>query len=234
MRLLLGVLLNIGSNSTSPNGRGRIFEDYSFEYLPIPEEKTTRQHVPTYGELGFGRVKHPNLPVHLDPRFDTYTYGHVRRGFGDIKRLLELNTNDVLFFHATLQRENEWSTYIIGYFRKAKVYDCRRLAKSEIHNFHCRGFADNAHLKRSDPSVDLFVKGGSGSKRLLKAFPLAEEVNTRALRKPLRSIIRTVTGKEIKPGSPWFRWTLTCKEPALLLRMIAHHGHNCAHVLPHA
>lgn len=69
---MLGVLTNVGSSDSNPNGRGRIFKDYTFEYLPIPEQRKTAQKVSTYRDLGLGHVRYPDLPVHLDPEFQTY------------------------------------------------------------------------------------------------------------------------------------------------------------------
>ena len=155
-------------------------------------------------------VRYPDLPVHLDPEFETFTYGHVRRGFGDIKSLLKLDEKGVLFFYATLQRQDSWSTYIIGYFGNPTIYDCRELAREEILNFKSRGFANNAHLKRINPSVDLLIKGGEDSRLLTRAYPMAEDDDNLTLRKPLRDIIRTASGKEVRPRTPWFRWTLMC------------------------
>jgi len=216
---MFGVLINVGSSSSNPNGRGRIFKDFTFEYLPIPESRRTRERVPTYRELGLTHVEFPDLPVHLDPEFKSFTYGHMRRGFGDIKSLLKLK-NNTLFFYATLQKEVTWSTYIIGYFRNLEVCDCRELSEREVLNFKSRGFADNAHLKRVNPSVDLLIKGGEGSRLLTRAFPLAENDDNLVLREPLRDIIHTATGKRIRLGTPWFRWTLACSNTDKLLQMI--------------
>lgn len=218
---MFGLFINVGSNSTNPNGRGRIFEDYTFEYLPIPESEETRQEVFTYRQLGFTHVRSPDLPVHLDPAFETFTYGHVRRGFGDIRTLLRLTEKDVVFFFATLQKKEGWSTFIIGYFRNPKVYDCRRLSAKEILRLKFKGFASNAHLKRMNPSVDLLIKGGKNSRLLKRAFPLAEEYDHLKLRKPLRDTIFTLTGKKIQHGAPWFRWVMSCENPIRLLDMIS-------------
>lgn len=217
---MFGILINIGSSTSNPNGRGRIFRDLTFEYLPIPEYRKTREEVLTYRDLGFNHVKFPDLPVHIDPEFDTFSYGHVTRGFGDIRNLLKLDDSGILFFYATLQKASDWSTYIIGYFRNLKVYDCRGLSREEILRLKSKGFANNAHMKRMYPSVDLLIKGGKDSKLLEKAFPLAEENNHLALLEPLRGIIHTATGKKIRSGTPWFRWTLICTDSELLLSMI--------------
>ena len=220
VEIVFGVLVNVGSSSGNPNGRGRIFKDYTFQYLPIPESQKTREKVSTYEELGFSHVKFPDLPVHLDPEFETFTYGHVRRGFGDLQCLLALKKSDVLFFYATLQKEEEWSTYVIGCFRNIEVYDCRELSAKEVLTLRFKGFANNAHLKRVNPSVDLLIKGGNGSKLLHKAFPLAKDKKPLALQNSLSKIILTATGKSIGSGSPWFRWILTCSNTNELLRRI--------------
>lgn len=217
---MFGVLLNVGSSEKNPNGRGRIFNDYRFEYLPIPEEEKTTEKVATYRELGFSHVKFPDLAVHLDPEFDTFTYGHVERGYGDIRNLLKLGKDDVLFFCATLQKSDNWSYYVIGYFKNIKICDCRGLTANEIFLLKNENFSNNAHLKRADPQVDILVKGGEGSRLLEKAFPLAEECDNQVLAKPLEDIIFTATGKRIKPYTPWFRWTLISNKAEKLLEMI--------------
>jgi hypothetical protein len=219
MSKLIGVLINVGSSGSNPNGRGRIFDDFTFEYLPIPEERKTTERIPTYRELGFSHVKFPDLQVHLDPDFKTFTYGHVERGFGDIQSLLKLSKDGVLFFYAALQKETKWSTYVIGYFRNLQIHDCRGLSKSEILSLRQKGLAHNAHLKRVEPHVDLLIKGREGSK-LETAFLLSEENNHLALRESLRDIVLTATGKKVTSGTPWFRWTLICNDSAKLLQMI--------------
>lgn len=216
-----GLLVNIGSNSSNPNGRGRIFEDLTFEYLPIPESEKTRRKVPTYRQLGFTKVRKPDLPVHVDPTFSSFTYGHIKRGFGDIQNLLNLRKDDILFFHSTLDNGKCWSTCIIGYFRVSKIHDCRKLTDNEI--LALEEFADNAHLKRIHPYVDLLVKGGHGSRLLKRALPLSSCDNPLSLRRSLKDIVCTVTGKEIISGVPWFRWIIKCEDPAELLRMMDDH-----------
>lgn len=178
----------------------------------MPEIKKTQERVPTHRELGFTDVKSPELPVHLDPEFETYTYGHVERGFGDMQNLLRLEKDDALFFFATLQQKEYWSTYIIGYFKVENVYACRQRSSQEVLGFKSKGFVNNAHLKRVNPSVDLLIKGGRSSKLLKRAFPLAEKDDKLALRSPLRNIVFTATGKRISSGTPWYRWTLTCNK----------------------
>jgi hypothetical protein len=220
---LFGVLINVGSSSSNPNGRGKIFKNFSFEYLPIPEKEKTVEKVRTYGELGLTEVRFPDLPVHLDPEFATYTYGHVRRGFGDIESFLKMKEDKegVLFFYATLQNGDRWFPYIIGYFQNLEMYDCRRLTKKEIMNLKTKGFSENAHIKRIDPSVDFLIKGGHGSRLSERAFPMADNNDPLQLRKSLDDMVFTATGKRVESGKPWFRWTLTCDAKKLINALAA-------------
>ena len=72
--------LNIASNATSKNGRAWIDPAArEFAYLPIQEDEKPERKIPTYRDLGFPNVKCPHLPVHLDPEFETFTYGHNNR-----------------------------------------------------------------------------------------------------------------------------------------------------------
>jgi len=217
---MFGVFINVGSSSSNPNGRGRILKDYRFEFLPIPEMRKTSDKVPTYRDLGFSHVKFPDLQAHSDPEFGTYTYGHVRRGFGDIANLMKLKKDDCLFFYATLENEDGWSPYIIGYFRNPEVFDCRNLSTKDVFGLKSEGFENCAHLKRSEPHVDLLIKGGKNSSKLARAFPMAEEDDNLTLAKRLEGLILTSTGKKVKSGAPWFRWTLTSSNAEKLLEMI--------------
>lgn len=215
------ILINVESSASNPNGRGRVFDDGTFEYLPIQETKETMEKVPTYRELGFSHVRFPDIPVHLDPEFKTFTYGHVERGFGDTKCIKELKVGDLLAFYATLQHGSQWSPFIIGYFTIEQVKDCRELSIDAISALKSEGFQNNAHLKRLDPNADFLIKGDKSSKLLNRAFPLAEGRSPLEMRNSLQDLIHTSTGKRIESGRPWYRWTLVCKDASKLLSMIA-------------
>ncbi len=216
----IGVLINVGSSTKYPNGRGRVFQDLSFEYLPIPEVERTREKSPTYRELGFHNVKYPDLPVHLDPEFDTFTFGYFNRGFGSTETLLNLKKKDYLFFYATLDKEKGWAPFLIAYFKIYSVVDCRKSSHKEIFQLESKGFKQNAHLKRKNPSVDLLIRGSKNSRLLAKAFPLAEDFNHLRLKKSLRRLIFTIGGKKIQRNTPWYRWTLVTSNSNTLIRMI--------------
>lgn len=212
----------MGSSSNNPNGRGRIFQDGTFEYMPIPEVAETARKVPTYRDLGFASVKFPDLPVHFDPEFETFTYGHVRRGFGDTSSLVRLREDKkgILFFYATLQKDENWAPYLIGYFKELQIHDCRGKSKKEILKLENSGFSNNAHLKRLDPSVDFLIKGGEDSRMLKRAFKLAEGLGNERIAKKLKKIVLTASGKKVKSGTHWYRWTLICHEAERLFDLI--------------
>jgi len=220
--MMKGASINIASSSKNPNGRGPIDPpDFSFEYLPIPEESEIIDEIPTYAELDW--ISQENIPVldkpvHLDPEFKTYTYGHATRGFGDMGLLMDLKEGDYLFFHSTLDNKHEpseWLTAIIGYFEIEKVIDCRELSSSEIKEMG--GFENNAHLKRKDSGVDLLISGTEDSKLLEKCVPLSSFEDPRKLKDEFKEFVMTPSGKEINDGNPWFRWTLKVTEPEKML-----------------
>jgi len=225
LQIAKAISLNIGSNSRYINGRGQIDPvDLTFQYLPIPETKPVVLKVPTYAELQVKKkqLKDPNQLVHFDPEFRTCTYGHIKRGYGDINALLSLNEGDYLFFHATLSHPNKpslWLTAIIGYFIIESVHDCRGLAKEEIQEQYGDRFKSNAHLKRVDPSVDLLISGSKKSKLFGHAIPLSNFSVPLRLNNRFKSIITTVSGKQIDDGKPWYRWTLKVNAPEEIIEL---------------
>jgi predicted RNase H-like HicB family nuclease len=142
--------LNIASSTTNKNGRGWIDpKTRKFVYLPIEEYMELERPAPTYRDLGFPDVRYPHLPVHLDPEFETFTYGHRTR-FGDA-RPWKMEQGDILFFYATLDllpERKKWGTYIIGYFTVEHVQDTRALKPEQIKIL--KGFENNAHMKREE------------------------------------------------------------------------------------
>ncbi len=223
--MIKGISINVASSSQYPNGRGAIDPaNNSFEYLPIPETKDCTGNIPTYSDLKWiepQKLKKPGLKVHLDPEFETYTYGHVKRGFGDVNSLLSLEKGEYLFFHSTLSHikdPSKWVTAIIGYFEVDDVIDCRKVSNDEIKENYRERFGNNAHLKREQPNVDFLVKGSEDSKLLKKAILLSDFDSPRKLKDYFKDTITTTGGKKIKDDHPWYRWTLKVTEPEEILK----------------
>src|ERR1039457_4355640 len=125
------LLLRVGIDTGSGGSRAPIFPDGSFEYIPIPEARATVE-TRTYGRI-VGRSGKPladfikdrlrNVVPHIDPEFQTFTYGDPTR----TKRaqLLALEAGDLFVFYAGLQpveATDKPRLFIIGYFEVGSVH----------------------------------------------------------------------------------------------------------------
>lgn len=188
-------LINVGSN-TQMKGRAPIDpNDLTFEYWPFNEQGN----------------------VHHDPEFETYTYGHVKRGYGH-ERMLELGEGEKLYFYATLENKEDsnWIAGIIGYLElelgfvtkqleapnkcleSAKNSEVWKVIDGKVSEYVNREYSDrmwkNPHLNGA-PSPDILVVGSENSEKFDRAVPLTNfgSGSQRELKEKFRSIIR-------KPG----------------------------------
>lgn len=178
------LLLRVGIDKGCGGTLGPIFDDGSFEFVPIPESVAPPNAV-TYNDR-IGRMgkrlstyvppRMKNAPMHEDPEFLTYTYGDptTKRYF-----LLKLAVGDLLVFYAGLQpfatdRYQE-ALYIIGYFPIKRVIDFNSLSKAERDGY-CHQYSNNAHLKRQNALDNLvIVEGNKHSRILQKALLISEK-----------------------------------------------------------
>ena len=213
--------LNVGGNSSSSNGRGWTEAAIGeFRYLPIEEVAELDQQPVTFRDLHFDDVKYPHLPAHYDPEFETFTYGHKRRGFGD-SRLWALAPGDILFFFSTLDLlpdKKKWSVYIIGHFVVERTVDTRGWTPGQVKSLG--GFDRNAHLKHKNPGLhlDLLIKGSAGSGLYRHALPLSHAADVTRLHPDLVGKLTTPTGKPVA-GRNWWRWLL-CSEAESLRSLL--------------
>ncbi|MFZ2472161.1 MAG: hypothetical protein WAW52_09515 [Methanothrix sp.] len=179
------MLLRIGIDSTAGGALGPIFDDGSFEYIPIPEGWVSQERN-TYKDI-IGRRGRPlseyipeaiaDFVVHYDPEFETCTYGDPTSP--KRSRLLKLEKNDLLVFYAGLDPYNnikyERGLYIIGYFLVDTVIDFNTLADIEIEDYY-NIYKNSAHLKRNGSVNDLVMVVGekNGSKLLDKAIKISQ------------------------------------------------------------
>jgi len=200
------VLLRVGIDTGSGGIHGPLFEDGSFEFIPIPDgPATSAPNTPTYantkGRYGRAfidyfprpmRARMANVPLHVDPEFETFTYGDPtppKRG------LARLQHGDLLVFYAGLEGHDFTcppALYIVGFFEVSGVGFAPRFSEPEIANV----FGRNAHVRDRAAFADqyarlLLVKGGAGS-RLLNRAVLISEVGTNRLGQPLRVLSTTM------------------------------------------
>jgi hypothetical protein len=197
------VLLRVGIDAGCGGIQGPLFEDGSFDFVCIPDNKRVSVH--TYGNM-VGRHGKPLVGyfaearrkvmaerhVHVDPEWETFTYGDPTPP----KRSLRLlKPGDFLVFYCGLQEwgaEIGWNQdhrpalYLAGYFEVALAgmaddFEKRVLATEFGRNFHVR--YPTVFKQQKDDLV--LVKGAAGSRMLQKAHQISAEGKDRA-GKPLK------------------------------------------------
>jgi hypothetical protein len=161
--------------------QGPLFDDGSFEFIPIDDRRG--DSLQTYGNTKglHGRMlieyfsvrrksKFRNQSMHSDPEFRTFTYGdptQPKRG------LLKLRPGSLLVFYAGLEKWPERTCaglYVIGYFEVVKAGLATVFSQSELK----KDFGNNFHVQhrkvfeRQKPNLVL-IKGGKKSRLLKKA-----------------------------------------------------------------
>jgi len=170
------LLLRVGIDKGCGGALAPIFEDGTFEYIPIPEEDPDTTESRTYlnTESCKGQPFAYYLPsriedscMHFDPEFETFTYGDPtsKRGY-----LLKLDRNDLLVFYVGLtpfmNTNFEEALYIIGYFTIDRIVDFNQIAETETEEF-AKKYQNNAHIKRSMDYQDLVIVAGNKQKSRL-------------------------------------------------------------------
>lgn len=192
------VLLRVGIDAGCGGIQGPLFDDDTFEFICIPDRKRVSVH--TYGN-SFGRngksfvdyfpnsrrEQMADQPVHVDPEFETFTYGDPTT---PKRSLRNLNPGDVLVFYCGLQ---EWDAdcgwnqrrrpalYLAGFFEVALAGMADDLGDNVLkakfgRNFHVR-YPEVFKQQKEDL---VLVKGGSGSRRFRKAHQISVEGKDRA------------------------------------------------------
>lgn len=199
------VLLRVGIDAGCGGIQGPLFEDGSFEFMCIPDNKGVSVH--TYGNM-VGRNGKPHVgyftgsrrklmalqTVHVDPEWESFTYGDPTT---PKRSLRNLNPGDFLVFYCGLQKwnsESEWqndcrpSLYLAGYFEVALAgmagdFESSVLKSEFEKNFHVR--YPSVFQQQKDDLV--LVKGGPGSRLFKKARQISAVGMDRA-GKPLKVI----------------------------------------------
>lgn len=175
------VLLRVGIDSGSGGIHGPLFEDGSFELLPIPDNSGVgaRTYGNTTGLRGipfseyFPRSRQAAMvgqAMHVDPEFDTFTYGDPTSLKAGLRKLLP---GDILAFYAGLEGWGHRcapALYLVGYFvvqwagraGEHSDEDVRSRCGTNFHVVH-----DELYTKQRNRLV--LVKGGPGSRLLSRA-----------------------------------------------------------------
>lgn len=222
------VLLRIGIDTGSGGIHGPLFADGSFEYIPIPDQfrrrgVDKRTYGNTRGKRGRMLVDYfPesrrqgafDQPLHLDPEFETFTYGDPTNPKA---RLRKLSVGSLLVFYAGLKG---WefdcppALYIIGIFEVDRAGLASSFTKAE----RAEKFQNNFHVMHKGVFKDqkdrlVLVKGTASSrllKRAVKISSVGADKNGRPLHRlspEMQSVFGTFAGNTSIQRSPP-RWVV--------------------------
>lgn len=177
------MLLRVGIDKGTDGVLAPIFDDGTFEYIPLSEKNTSSTEEKTFNNTAGIHGKHLShyLPerihekkLHNDPEFETYTYGdQTVKG----KYLLKLEKNDLLVFYAGLtpykNTQFKEGLYIIGYFHVDQVVNFNALDEHQKQVMACE-LANNSHIKFNGLENLVIVKGNNSSRLLNHGVLLSE------------------------------------------------------------
>jgi len=170
------ILLRVGIDKGTDGVLAPIFNNGSFEYIPLSEKKIITKEERTFentkGHNGINFSKYlpariKNRKLHFDPEFVTCTYGDqtVKRNY-----LLKLDEDDLLVFYAGLtpyqNKSYEEGLYIIGYFQIETIVDFNRLSISQKKAM-CKLYKNNSHIKSDSLDKLVIIKGHEKTSKLL-------------------------------------------------------------------
>ncbi len=190
-------MLRIGIDTGSGGMHGPLFQDGSFEYIPIPDGFgiDSRTYGNTTGRKGCTLVEYfpksrqekmKNQAIHFDPEFTTFTYGDPTSPKAGLRRL---EKGDMLVFYCGLEGwdfKSKPALYLMGYFEvqiagKASEFDTNLIQSHFNENFHIRH--PSIYEQQKD---DLVLVKGSERSRLLKKALLMSEMGQDRAGKPLK------------------------------------------------
>jgi Nucleotide modification associated domain 3 len=214
------VLLRVGIDKICGGIHSPLFKDGTFEFVPIPEyfyrthpfdatkvkTFTTEEGVlgkpliEYFKTEGKDKEQHRDCPVHIDPDFETYTYGDAN---ATKQTLVNLEKGDYIVFYASLEGfdfQMAPAMYVIGYFE----VDYSLLATEESQfELLTEDFAQNFHIKNKEIfSRDIsnsknkglkLVKGTENSRKLKYAYLISRTIEI-----PEKSDIHVISDDMLK------------------------------------
>jgi hypothetical protein len=181
----------VGIDTGSGGTHGPLFADGSFELIPIPDGygRDERTYGNTWGRRGrpyveyfrgARRARMAEAPMHVDPEFESFTYGTPAPAQSSLRRL---EAGDLLVFYCGLQGWDvpaEPALYIAGYFEVGVAGRAADFGEGEIG----RLFAANMHVRHREVFEEqrerlVLVKGTDRSRLLGRAVRISAVGRTR-------------------------------------------------------
>jgi hypothetical protein len=230
------VLLRIGIDTGSGGIHGPLFADGTFEYIPIPDGQAVDER--TYGNtLGrhkrmlidyfpeSRRVRMADQPMHVDPEFETFTYGDPTSPKAGLRHL---QPGDLLVFYCGLQGwgfASDPALYMMGFFEVERAGRATEFTKTELEHMFSRNFhvRHRQVFQRQKESLVL-VKGTANSRLLEKAIQISDNGRDRAgktlkiLSAKMQQVFGNFGGKTSIQRSPprWVEPEFTAKAAAFV------------------
>lgn len=226
-------MLRIGIDTGSGGLHGPLFQDGSFDYIPIPDIFGIDER--TYGNTTslkerklveyFPESRHAamaNRSIHFDPEFVTFTYGDPTSTKAGLRRL---EKGDMLIFYCGLEgwdRRLAPALYLMGYFEvlvagKPDDFGDQETRKLFKNNFHVR----HHRIFKQQKAKLVLVKGSKRSRLLKKAVCISVMGRDRSgqplkiLSPEMQKIFGTFNGRLSFQRSPT-RWV----NPACVTRAV--------------
>lgn len=192
-------LLRIGIDTGSGGIHGPLFQDGTFEYIPIPDHygKDERTYGNTIGRHGkklveyfpeFRKNRIADQAIHFDPEFATFTYGDPTPPKAGLRNLQQ---GDMLIFYCGLEGWDfkSWpALYLMGYFEILAAGKTTDFSSKELETL----FGENYHVKHHDiferQKKELILIKGSSKSRLLNKAVCISEIGHDRLGRPLKVI----------------------------------------------
>jgi len=178
-------MVRVGIDTGCGGIHGPLFQDGTFEFVPIPDGFgiDDRTYGNTVGRCGralveYFRPSHRNRmmhqAIHADPEFTTFTYGDPTVPKSGLRHL---QRGDYLLFNCGLEGwdfQAEPALYLIGYFEVLASGLASTFTRHEIRGL----FGQNSHVRHRSIFEEqkdylVLVKGSPNSRLLRKAVPIS-------------------------------------------------------------
>jgi hypothetical protein len=195
-------MLRVGIDLSSDTGGiyGPLFEDNTFKFIPIIDKDCVDER--TYGNYR-NLVEHfppgrqnkmRNQSMHVDPEFETFTYGDCPRPISSRnpkRSLRNLKKDDMLIFYCGLEKRHipgDRALYLVGYFEVKIAGLAADLKLQDVNVMNV--FSQNFHVRHQtvyekEKEHLVLVKGTRSSRLLNQAVKISEEGNDRRGRRIL-------------------------------------------------
>ena len=193
------VLLRIGIDTGCGGIHGPLFADGTFEYVPIPDghavdERTYGNTVGRHGRRLIDyfppsmRSRMADQAMHVDPEFDTFTYGDPTTPKAGLRHL---RPGDLLVFYCGLrgwQFAADPALYLMGFFEVEKAGVASGFTKTELDRlFSCNFHVRHRRVFQQQKESLVLVKGTDKSRLFRNAIRLSANGVDRA-GKPLKVV----------------------------------------------